>query len=876
MFKSNFGLNEKHLDKSEYLNLWNDENTVAELHQNNNEHKPVFLLHDGPPYANGNLHMGHFTNKVLKDALLKYKRLNGFFAPYVPGFDCHGLPVELEVEKQYKLSKDNAVGFVSACREYANSQVKLQKEEFKTFGVSGDWNNAYLTMNPAFESNTMKTVLELKNKGYMYQKLRPVHWCSACGSSLAEYEVEYKPKTSDSVTVKFPLLGEENTFLLVWTTTPYTLPANKGVAYNPKFQYKKLWNEELQEFHVMLDDSQEQEAFSLNGLFALSPYTKEKVPLLPADYVEQNGTGLVHLAPSFGTDDFYVGETFNLETKAYVDEQGKYLSAFPELEGKGLGEVAKLVLEKLTSEKLLFSHTKLEHEYPHCWRHKSPLFFRTSMEWFMDLTQLKNSAQEQLEQVSFYPSSGKDRMGTMLKGRNSWCVSRNRLWGTPFPFLFDQNGQLHPNNEEVMQPVLDNVSKEGLEAWYKYEAPEGYKKSTQTLDVWFDSGVTHELVVKQKFNQKADLYLEGTDQHRGWFQSSLLTSMALNNEAPYKSVLTHGFVVDEKGKKLSKSSKNYVPLDKLFQEFSPDVLRLWALSQDYTCDLKFSKTNMAQSLEKYKKLRNTLRFCLQNTDDFDFSTRYHYLANTHFEVNKYQLNLLKTTMEQVLHYADKYDLASALNSLYLFAEHTSSFYFDLLKDTLYCDEANSLKRKEAQAVLCVLLEVMLLLLNPLMPYSTEECYQTVKHKYNNGHNSVTTMTLNSVKTFLESNDFTEAFTLLNPLFELRKQLHKFVENNKEYHPELKTSQQYDVVLTATKDSVFLTQELLPQLVDFFGCANLTVQEGEALLLTHQQKTSNTKCERCWQYRQHLNNDCLCPRCSSVEAINDKVYGEKTC
>jgi isoleucyl-tRNA synthetase len=857
MNKVEYGLAEKHVEKKFYTELWNSKEVVESLHVNNQHQAKMFVLHDGPPYANGNLHLGHFTNKVLKDAVVKGKRMNGYFAPYLPGFDCHGLPVELEVEKRFQLNKEKPTEFVEQCKNYALSQVELQTQEFKDFGVSGLWDKPYLTLSPSFEAGAMRTMLHFMEDGLMYQKLRPVHWCAQCQSSLAENEVEYKTKKSDSLTVKFKLVGEENTYLLVWTTTPYTLPANKAVAYHPDYSYQKVWNEEFKEFHVYLSENNSEEVYSLKNKYVVSPYTQKEVPLVEAFYVGRDGTGLVHLAPAFGTDDFFVGEKYQLEMEAYLDEGGKYLSNFEGLAGKNLKEASQYVLEKLFSMNLVFQHSDLEHEYPHCWRHKTPLFFRTSLEWFMDLSKFKDTSLKALSEVQFHPSSGSERMKNMLKDRASWCMSRNRLWGTPVPALFNQDGTLYQHNSKVMLDVLKGVEKEGLTYWLNYKPPQGLVKSTQTLDVWFDSGVTHELVVKSMFGQQADLYLEGTDQHRGWFQSSLLTSVALNGKAPYKEVLTHGFVVDEKGKKLSKSSKNYVTLDKLFAEYSPDVLRLWVLSQDFYKELKFSKVNLAQATEKYKKLRNTLRFCLQNLVDFDWQTRNKY-KTLKYSYNRYELQKLLETKEKVLSYLNQYDFNNALSVLYSFAEETSSFYFDLLKDTLYCDSQDDEKRKESQFVLSVLFETMLVLLQPFMPYSVEEAYQ--KMKFSDKVSSLL-LDLSQVNQYLlKQNEEEKLF--YTELFLFKDSFNKYVEKNKEKFSHLKSSQQYDVNLTLEEKQYMLFVQHESELKRLLDCAKVQLEKGVSALVATE--TTFQKCDKCWEYHEHLS-DGLCERCVEVEA-----------
>lgn len=717
LFESSFELNPTHLDKASYHARWQQPDVVDALHREQGA-RPLFLLHDGPPYANGSLHLGHFVNKSLKDALLKYKRLEGFYAPFVPGFDCHGLPVELEVEKLGH-DKSDPQRFVQACRSYALAQTQAQTQEFAGFGVHADWQAPYLTMAPQFEADAARLFASLPQRS---KRLRPVHWCAQCGSSLAEAEVEHRLKASPSVEVLFELVGPATSnepgakrYLQVWTTTPYTLPANQAVGFNPSLRYVEVASPSPQEpLRTVVRARQEQDPeawadVSLQGAQVRSPWSGVTVPVLSADYVTSAGTGLAHLAPAFGVDDFRVCEQHRaqgvagLEVSSWVTEQGEFAPAseLPPhaqcLAGLSLKQAGMHVMDVLRAQGLVAREAVVQHEYPHCWRHKTPLFFRASAQWFLELHELGGQAQEALQAVQFVPESGRERLEAMLRTRQSWCVSRQRLWGTP----------LVETQEEAA--ALSAVQEEGLSAWHAAGA-------RQTLDVWFDSGVTHELVLRRRFGRTADVYLEGTDQHRGWFQSSLLTSVALHGQAPFRQVVTHGFVVDEHGKKYSKSSGNYVALQELFKQHSPDVLRVWALSQDCTRDLRMSDVSLKQAQQRVRRLRNTMRFCLQNLSDFRPSAS----PLVHDALQSACLCQLQSLQAELRGLAERYEFAALLAQLTLFCETLSSEYFPAWKDTLYCEPALSGARRQVQDVLWRVAKFLLRALTPLTPFAAED------------------------------------------------------------------------------------------------------------------------------------------------------------
>lgn len=826
LFKHDFPLTTAHADKTETLRRWSSLPVVEGLHRTQGA-RPLFLLHDGPPYANGSLHLGHAVNKGLKDSVVKFKRLQGYFAPYVPGFDCHGLPVELEVERLGH-GKDDPPAFVAACRSYARSQVDLQTAQFRELGVAADWDQPYLTMAPGFEAGAAKVFQALPGA---VTRLRPVHWCPACASSLAEAEVEYKTKVGDSLVVLFPVVGADNLFLDVWTTTPYTLPANKAVAYNPALSYVAAVDGLRTRVRLRQAGDEQLPDFSLAGLTVVSPYTRDAVPVLPADFVSRAGTGLVHMAPAFGTDDFRVCEQYGLAVEQYLDTRGRFV--VPGMEGMDLAQARAHVLERVAP--LVVALSTLEHEYPHCWRHKTPVFFRASQEWFLDLAETRQHALRALDAVTFVPASGRERLTSMLASRGAWCVSRNRLWGTPL---------VDPANPDDLR-LAARVATEGVEAWQS-EGPR------RTLDVWFDSGVTHQLVLMQRYGRTADVYLEGSDQHRGWFQSSLLTCAAAGGGAPYKQVVTHGFVVDGTGQKFSKSSRNYQPLDQMLKTLSPDVLRLWTLQQDFTRELKFSGEALALTKERFRKLRNTMRFCLQNLQDFDWTAPP--LAHP---LDRVQVTLLRKLGADVCQAADRYDFAAAVSHLLRYAESASSDYFPSVKDSLYCDQPDAPRRRQVQHVLGLLVRTLVRLLTPVLAFSCEEVFQYLKTAGAEQADSVLLAALADVR-LPSFDDEAASLAAYEEAVEVKGALHRWVEGNRD--DRVKGPAQVEVTLSRT------VANRLGAFADVLGAAD--VRQEDAMDDGAQasfQPTAWRACPCCRRHAQSVpDGGGLCNRCVDVQ------------
>ena len=645
----------------ERLKKWNEVNLYQKIRETF-AGRPQFILHDGPPYANGEIHIGHAVNKVLKDFIVKSKTLSGFDAPYVPGWDCHGLPIELMVEKKIGKAgvKVSPAVFRKACREYAAKQVDIQKEAFIRLGILGDWHNPYLTMDFAFEANIVRSLGKINQKGHITAGAKPVHWCTDCGSALAEAEVEYEDKHSPAIDVRFQVVDEAAFMaschhapeyegrgplsVVIWTTTPWTLPANQGVALNPELEYVVVQceAERLVVAEALLKDALLRygiEHYHVIGYckgeawehqLLQHPFYDRQVPIILGDHVTTDaGTGAVHTAPGHGQDDYVVGQKYGLPVDNPVGADGVFLANTELFAGEHVFTANAHVLEVLESKNKLLHHQAILHSYPHCWRHHTPIIFRATPQWFisMNQNQLRERALNEVQHVEWIPDWGKARIEGMIDGRPDWCISRQRTWGVPITFfVHKETSELHPRTVELIEQIALRIEQQGIDAWFELDAAEllgdeakDYDKATDTLDVWFDSGVTHEAVLnrREQLRFPADLYLEGSDQHRGWFQSSLLASIAMNEIAPYKSVLTHGFTVDKNGEKMSKSKGNVIPPQSVMKNLGADVLRLWIASTDYRAEMRVSDEILERTSDGYRRLRNTARFLLSNLADFD-------------------------------------------------------------------------------------------------------------------------------------------------------------------------------------------------------------------------------------------------------------------
>ncbi len=726
-----------------------------------------FVLHDGPPYANGSIHIGHAVNKILKDIIVKFRTLDGYDAPYVPGWDCHGLPIEHKVEQ--KLGKPghkvDVETFRAECRQYAASQVEDQKQDFIRLGVLGDWDNPYLTMNFRFEADIIRALGRIIDNGHLEKGFKPVHWCLDCASALAEAEVEYQEKTSASIDAGFAVLDPEDFVrragvaaqqpqLVIWTTTPWTLPANQAVCLHPELDYVLLSGEhhgakrELVVAEALAESVAQRcglagvttsEAFSgaaLEGLQLAHPFLDRTVPVILGDHVTtEAGTGCVHTAPGHGQDDFIVGKQYDLEVDNPVLDNGLFREDLPVVGGAHVKKADPLVLETLEQNDRLLSSEKLQHSYPHCWRHKTPLIFRATAQWFvsMDKAGLHERAMKTIDEVQWLPEWGQVRFSSMMAQRPDWCISRQRVWGVPMAlFVHRETSALHPETPRLIEEVAQRVEQEGIDAWFRLDEAEllgdeaaEYIKVPDTLDVWFDSGVTHYCVLDQHpdLQVPADLYLEGSDQHRGWFQSSMLTSLAIRDAAPYKTVLTHGFTVDEQGRKMSKSMGNVIAPQEVNNELGADILRLWVASTDYRGEMAVSKNILKQMADAYRRVRNTSRFLLANLSGFDPAQ--HALAPEQMlDLDRWAVDRAAVLQAEIRELYDAYQFHQVYQRIHHFcAMDLGAFYLDIIKDRQYTTQADSRARRSAQTALWHIAEALVRWMAPLLSFTAEEIWE---------------------------------------------------------------------------------------------------------------------------------------------------------
>jgi isoleucyl-tRNA synthetase len=736
--------------------------------------RPTFILTDGPPYANGALHLGHSLNKILKDIIVKSRTLDGYDAPYVPGWDCHGLPIEMQVEKTHGRvgQKINAKAFRAACREYALKQIDLQRSEFKRLGVLGDWDHPYLTMAPRFEAEQLRAFSLIIKNGHLYKGFKPVHWCLNCRSALAEAEVEYEDKTSPSVYVRFEVLDRadlarrlgisaeeqqalstEPTSIAIWTTTPWTLPANRAVAVHPQFSYslvefelggrreRLLLAEELvaavmQALGVTTWVAIAQaKGEALEHLALQHPFYDRQVPVILGDHVTlDTGTGAVHTSPGHGLEDYIVGRRYNLEIDNPVGGDGRFLPGTPLFEGEQVFDANAHVIKVLIENERLLKDEPYHHSYPHCWRHKTPVIFRATPQWFISMEQagLRKAALEAISHVDWMPTWGEQRITSMIAARPDWCVSRQRTWGVPIPLFVDKvSGELHPRTHELIAEVAKLVERDGIDAWFDLDAStqlgvdlNQYDKATDVMDVWFDSGVVHHCVsvIRPEITSPGDLYLEGSDQHRGWFHSSLLTSVAMHGRAPYRGVLTHGFTVDENGRKMSKSLGNILAPQKLTSTLGADVIRLWVAATDYANEMSVSEEIFKRIGDSYRRMRNTLRFLLGNLDGFDpkaHSVPFDDLV----AIDQWVIAKTFHLQNDVVTAYRNYEFHKIYQEIHNFCVvELGGFYLDIIKDRLYTTGKESAPRRSAQTALNHLAQAMVRWLAPILSFTAEEAW----------------------------------------------------------------------------------------------------------------------------------------------------------
>lgn len=874
--------------------------------------RPKFILHDGPPYANGDIHIGHAVNKILKDIILRSKTQAGFDTPYVPGWDCHGLPIEVMVEKLHGKDMPKA-RFRELCREYATEQIARQKKDFIRLGILGDWDNPYLTMDFKTEADTVRMLGQIYQSGYLYRGAKPVQFCLDCGSSLAEAEVEYKDKVSPAIDVAY-LFKDNHTlaqafaltqiegeaFAVIWTTTPWTLPASQAISAGADVIYQ-LWDTpkgKLVLAQDLAEDALKRYALSdginllaqttgdkLENLHLYHPFLNRNIPILNGDHVTtEAGTGLVHTAPAHGLEDYFVCNKYGIELYNPIDAEGRYIAEIPRVAGLSVWDANPVILEWLQEEHRLLCNSKLEHSYAHCWRHKTPLIYRATSQWFIGMDKagkdgktLRNNAMKAVDDTEFFPTWGRARLEAMIEGRPDWVVSRQRYWGTPMTFfVHKETGELHPNSAELLEQVAKRIEEKGIEAWFSLEAKEllgdeaqDYDKLTDTMDVWFDSGSTHYSVLAQRADLQwpADLYLEGSDQHRGWFQSSMLTGCASSMaRAPYKQLLTHGFVVDQNGRKMSKSIGNVVAPQEVYNEFGADILRLWAASTDYSGELAISKEILKRVTESYRRIRNTLSFLFANLSDFR-PIEHAIPQDQMLELDRYAVILSRQLQERIAgDYYPRYSFHHAVKDIVSFcSEELGAFYLDILKDRLYTTQTDSHARRSAQTALYHITRSLVLLIAPVLCFTAEEAWDII------GGGEEDSVLFHTWHEFPPINEKSEAELLKKwqAIREAREAVTAAIEPLRA-DKTIGSSLQAEVSIQAPQEMESYLATLGDELRFVLLVSKVKVNASETLSVS-AQASSAEKCERCWHYTDDVGSvtehPTLCHRC--VQNIDGK-------
>ncbi|WP_243386756.1 isoleucine--tRNA ligase [Bacillus kexueae] len=884
-----------------------EEMNIYEKVQKRTEGRPLFILHDGPPYANGDIHMGHALNKILKDFIVRYKSMSGYHAPYVPGWDTHGLPIETALTKNKKVNRKemSVAEFRKLCEQYAWEQVDRQREQFKRLGVRGDWDNPYVTLTPEYEAQQIKVFGEMAKKGYIYKGLKPVYWSPSSESALAEAEIEYYDKRSPSIYVAFAVKDgkgvlEQDEKIVIWTTTPWTIPANLGIAVHPDLDYVvvKVGDEKLLVAHDLVETVAKEigwEEFEtlrtvkgqqLEHIVAKHPlYERDSIVMLGDHVTTDAGTGCVHTAPGHGEDDFIIGQKYGLDVLCPVDEKGYMTSEAPGFEGLFYDEANKPITQKLEENGALLKLSFITHSYPHDWRTKKPTIFRATAQWFASIKDFRNELLKAVEDTKWVPAWGETRLYNMVRDRGDWCISRQRAWGVPIPVFYGENG-----DPIITDETIDHVSnlfrEHGSNIWFEKEAkellPEGFThpsspngkftKETDIMDVWFDSGSSHQavLVERDDLNRPADLYLEGSDQYRGWFNSSLSTAVAVTGKAPYKGVLSHGFALDGEGRKMSKSLGNVVVPAKVMNQLGADILRLWVASVDYQADVRVSDAILKQVAEVYRKIRNTYRFLLGNL--FDFDPKKDAVAFDQLrEVDQYMLVKLNKLIEKVKKSYDEYEFAAIYHAVHNFCTiELSSFYLDFAKDVLYIEAADHKDRRAIQTVLYESLLALVKLMTPILPHTTEEVWS---HISSVEEESVQLVDMPEAVHFENAEVLEQKW---DAFMSLRDDVLKALEvarNEKVIGKSLTAS----VTLYANEKAKELLESVEEDLKQLFIVSEFAMggsyteapenaQTFDAVKIVVKQAEGKT-CERCWvvtpEVGEDQDHDTLCPRCAKI-------------
>ncbi|AJI47420.1 isoleucine--tRNA ligase [Francisella philomiragia] len=900
------------------LNKWEKQGIYKKIR----EHfagREKFVLHDGPPYANGSIHVGHAVNKILKDIIVKSKTLSGYDAPYIPTWDCHGLPIELQVEKKHgkagqKISED---AFRKECRKYAKQQVEIQKKDFKRLGVLGQWDQPYLTMDFSYEANMIRTLAKIIENKHLTKGFKPVHWCTDCGSALAEAEVEYKDKISPAIDVKFKIKDKEklakafgleslnhDAFAIIWTTTPWTLPANQAIAVNNQLNYSLV---KIEDFYIILAENLVEQTlkryaienaqviantsgYKLIGIIAEHPFYSRHVPILHGDHVtDDSGTGMVHTAPTHGVEDFTLGKEHDLSMEIFVKGNGCYSENTKLFAGEFVFKANDRVIELLGEKKRLMNFDKLKHSYPHCWRHKTPLIFRATPQWFISMEKegLREKAIEAIKETSWAPSWGQARIEGMIKDRPDWCISRQRTWGVPLPlFIHKETEELHPNTIEILHKVAQKIEKGGIEAWFNADDNEfiaetdKYKRVKDTLDVWFDSGSSSMCIldIDKSLSYPADLYLEGSDQHRGWFQTSLLVAMSAKGNQPYKEVFTHGFVVDEHGRKMSKSLGNVTSPQDIYNTLGADILRLWTASTDYKSEMAVSDQILKRTADTYRRLRNTARFLLSNLEGFNPETDIIEFDKL-VKLDQWAIAKTKEFQDKIIEAYDKYQTHTVAQLIHHFCSiEMGSFYLDIIKDRQYTAKADGHPRKSAQTAIYHIVHALVRWMAPILSYTADEIWEATP--------KTTDLPIQLCEWYTDLKSFNDQDELNLEFWakiqEIRSEVNRILEI-KRNEEVIKASLEAEIIIYADNDNYKLLEKLGNEL-------RFLLISSKASLRAIEEKTNNSiesnitglnievnkieepKCERCWHRSatvgQNEEYQDICSRC--VENITTEA------
>ena len=897
----------------EMLAKWNSDGLYRQMEESGGK-KPLYVLHDGPPYANGHIHIGHALNKILKDIILKSKRMEGFHAPYVPGWDCHGLPIELQVEKNLGSKKHemSKLEMRKECRKYAEKFIAIQKEEFKRLGVLGDWDNPYLTMNYEYEGLTAAELAKFAHNGGLYRGRKPVHWCSSCVTALAEAEVEYADHTSPSIFVKFrlkddvsadlPVLAGKEACVVIWTTTPWTIPANLAISMHPEFDYVAMQTE--QGILIVAEGLKESflKATGLTGsvmaTFKASLldrkscrhpfYDRDSVILLGEHVTLEAGTGCVHTAPGHGQDDYEMGLKFGLDIYNPVDNHGKYIQNLEFFGGQFVFVANQSVIDKLNEVGALVAVSNISHSYPHCWRCKKPIIFRATEQWFISMkaNDLRQKSLDAINEVEWIPKWGRERIYGMIENRPDWCISRQRTWGVPITAFSCQECGEYIADGKIMDHVAGHFKEHSADVWFDWSAeklmPTGTKcpkcggtsfnKENDILDVWFDSGVSHAAVLEPnpKLSSPADMYLEGSDQHRGWFHSSLLESVGTRGHAPYRNVLTHGFVVDGSGRKMSKSVGNVVAPEEVIKKYGAEILRLWVAAQDYRDDIRISQEILTRLSEAYRRIRNTCKYILGNLSAFD-PAKDSVDPATMPEIDRWALHQLELLKEKVLSCYKEYEFHVLYHAVNGFCTvEMSSFYLDILKDRMYTSKADSLERLSAQTVMYRILDTLLRLIAPVLSFTADEAWQYLPGSH---ESSVHLAEYPKLQPELKDDTLVERW---DRIMKVRAEVSKALETAR-VAKTIGHSLDARVAITAEPELQTFLQEYAVELASIFIVSKVElVQEitGEAYisdavagLRIFVDAAPGDKCERCWCYSEELGSvaehPAICPKCTKA-------------